>query len=442
MASTQTLLNERARRRRHLLRAVGTGGIAILPAAAEQVRSRDTHHSYRQNSDFFYFTGFEEPHAVAVFIPGRKQGEYLIFCRDRDPQREQWDGKRVGVMLAPQVLECDDAFPIDDIDEILPGLIEGCDQVYHTFGLDSEFDAQLMSWINQVHAKTRGWQNTPTEFVALDPLMHEMRTGKSRTEIAQMRRAGQLSAGAHVRAMQCCEPGMMEYALEAELGYHYRRAGGTHAFEPIVAGGENACTLHYVSNHQPLEDGDLVLIDSGAELDGYAGDISRTFPVNGRFTDPQREVYEVVLSAYRAAMDAVQPGNAFCDPHDAAVTELTRGLVKLGILKGRANSLIRAGEHTRYFPHRTSHWLGLDVHDVGEYKTDKAWRELDVGNVLTIEPGLYIPSGPGVPKAYRGIGIRVEDDVAVARDGADVISAGAPLTVEDIERTMATSVGE
>lgn len=424
------------------MRAVGTGGIAILPAAAEQVRSRDTHHSYRQNSDFFYFTGFEEPQSVAVFIPGRKQGEYLMFCRDRDAKREQWQGKRVGVMLAPKMLECDDAFPIDDIDDILPGLIEGCNQVYHTFGLNPDFDAQLMSWINQVHAKTRGWQNTPTEFVALDPLMHEMRVGKSRTELAQIRRAGQLSAGAHTRAMKACKPGMMEFALEAELIHHYRKAGATHAFEPIVAGGENACTLHYVTNCELLQDGDLVLIDSGAELNGYAGDVSRTFPVNGAFTDAQREVYEVVLAAYHVAMAAVQPGNAFCDPHDAAVAELTKGLVGLGILKGRVSSLVRAGEHTRFFPHRTSHWLGMDVHDVGEYKTDNAWRELEVGNVLTIEPGLYIPSGPGVPKAYRGIGIRIEDNAAVTRNGADVLSAGAPLTVEEIEATMGASVDE
>ena len=435
--STQTQLNERARRRRYLLKAVGTSGIAILPAAPEQQRNRDSNFPYRQTSDFFYFTGFTEPEAVAVFIPGRKQGEYILFCRDRDPQREQWDGRRVGVMLAPQVLECDDAFPIEDINEILPGLLEDRTSVHYTFGQSLDFDGELMSWVNQVHTKTRNWQSTPTEFVALEPLIHEMRLIKSRSEIAQMRRAAQISAQGHTRAMRACVPGMMEHALEAELIYHYRKNNALHAFEPIVGGGENGCILHYVENEAELKDGDLVLVDSGAELELYAGDITRTYPVNGTFSPAQKEVYEVVLAAYFAAVEAVQPGNQFCDPHDAAVEVLTKGLVKLGLLKGRVNSLIRQGEHQRFFMHRTSHWLGLDVHDVGEYKDDKQWRTLEPGMVLTIEPGLYIPSAPDVPKQYRNIGIRIEDDVAVTKDGHDVISAGAPLTVADIEATMA-----
>lgn len=434
---TQTQLNERARRRRYLLKAVGTGGIAILPAAPEQQRNRDSNFPYRQTSDFFYFTGFTEPEAVAVFIPGRKQGEYILFCRDRDPQREQWDGRRVGVMLAPQVLECDDAFPIEDIDEILPGLLEDRTAVHYTFGQSLDFDGELMSWVNQVHTKTRNWQSTPTEFVALEPLIHEMRLIKSRSEIAQMRRAAQISAQGHTRAMRACTPGMMEHALEAELIYHYRKNNALHAFEPIVGGGENGCILHYVENEAELKDGDLVLVDSGAELELYAGDITRTYPVNGTFSPAQKEVYEIVLAAYFAAVEVVQPGNQFCDPHDAAVEVLTKGLVKLGLLKGRVNSLIRQGEHQRFFMHRTSHWLGLDVHDVGEYKDDKQWRTLEPGMVLTIEPGLYIPSAPDVPEQYRNIGIRIEDDVAVTKDGFDVISAGAPLTVEDIEAAMA-----
>ncbi len=434
---TQTQLNERARRRRFLLKSVGIGGIAILPAAPEQQRNRDSQFPFRQNSDFYYFTGFCEPEAVAVFIPGRKQGEYILFCRDRDPKREQWDGRRVGVMLAPQVLECDDAFPIDDIDEILPGLLEDRATVHYTFGQRIDFDSELMSWVNQVHAKTRNWQSTPTEFTALEPLIHEMRLIKSRSEIAQMRRAGQLSAQAHVRAMRACQPGMMEHALEAELIYHYRKNNAVHAFEPIVGSGENACILHYLENESELKDGEMVLIDSGAELGLYAGDISRSFPVNGVFSQAQKEVYEIVLAAYHAAVAAVQPGNQFCDPHDAAVDVLTKGLVKLGLLKGRVNSLIRQGEHQRFYMHRTSHWLGLDVHDVGEYKDDKQWRTLEPGMVLTIEPGLYIPAAPDVPEPYRNIGVRIEDDVAVTKDGHDVISAGAPLSVADIEATMA-----
>lgn len=434
---TQTQLNERARRRRYLLKSVGIGGIAVLSAAPEQQRNSDSQFPYRQSSDFFYFTGFIEPEAVAVFIPGRKQGEYILFCRDRDPQREQWDGRRVGVMLAPQVLECDDAFPIDDIDEILPGLLEGRNVVHYTFGQSADFDGELMSWVNRVHAKTRNWQSTPTEFVALEPLVHEMRVIKSRSEIAQMRRAAQISAQAHVRAMRACTPGMLEYALEAELIYHYRKNNAVHAFEPIVGGGENGCILHYLENEAELQDGDLVLVDSGAELELYAGDMTRTYPVNGRFSPAQKEVYEIVLAAYYAAIEAVQPGNQFCDPHDAAVEVLTKGLVKLGLLEGRVSSLIRQGEHRRYYMHRTSHWLGLDVHDVGEYKDDKQWRTLEPGMALTIEPGLYIPASPDVPKCYRGIGIRIEDDVVVTKNGHDVISAGAPLSVKDIEATMA-----
>jgi len=435
--ATQTQLNALARRRRFLLKSVGIGGIAILPAAPVRQRNSDSSFPYRQSSDFYYFTGFTEPEAVAVFIPGRQQGEYILFCRDRDPLREQWDGRRVGVMLAPQVLECDDAFPIEDMDDILPGLLENRNVVHYTFGQSVDFDGQLMGWVNRVHNKTRNWQSTPTEFTALEPLVHEMRVIKSRDELAIMRKAAQVTAQAHVRAMRACQPGMKEHALEAELIYHYRKNDAVHAFEPIVGGGENGCILHYVENESALQDGDLVLVDSGAEIGLYAGDMTRTYPVNGVFSPAQSAVYNVVLAAYTAAVEAVQPGNQFCDPHDAAVQALTEGLVKLGLLKGDLNTLILNGEHRRFFMHRTSHWLGLDVHDVGEYKDDKQWRTLEPGMVLTIEPGLYIPSAPDIPKQYHNIGIRIEDDVAVTKDGHDVISVGAPLSVEDIEATMA-----
>jgi len=433
------LKTEFANRRKRLMQMMGAGAIAILPAAPVRLRNRDAEYPYRADSDFYYLTGFPEPEAVAVFIPGRKQGEYILFCRERDLQQETWHGRRAGTEGATALHGADDAFPISDINEILPGLLEKCERVYYTMGLYPDFDQRVMEWVNQIRNKSRAGTHAPHEFVALDHVLHEMRLFKSRAEIEAMHRAAQISAAGHRRAMQACRPGMMEYQIEAELRYEFTRSGSAApAYNPIVGGGANACILHYTENNVPLNDGDLLLVDAGAEFDCYAGDITRTYPVNGRFTPAQRALYEVVLTAQLAALDKVRPGNHWNDPHAAAVRVLTQGLIKLGLLKGRLSTLIKDEVYRRFYMHRTGHWLGMDVHDVGDYKIGDEWRVLEPGMVLTVEPGLYIPAGSkGVPKKYWDIGIRIEDDVRVTRTGHDILSKHAPKSVAEIESWMA-----
>jgi len=419
------------------MRMIGKGGIAILPSAPTRTRNRDVEHAYRQDSDFHYLTGFPEPEAVAVLVPGRPHGEFVMFCRDRDPERETWDGRRAGPEGAVRDFGADDAFPISDIDDILPGLLEHCERVYYAMGFNAEFDQQLLGWINQLRAAAKTGVTAPTEFVALDHLLHDMRLFKSRSEIATMRKAAKIAAAAHVRAMRHCRPGMTEYEIEAEFLHEFRRHDATVSYQPIVGGGENACILHYVENRDRLNAGDLLLIDAGCELECYASDITRTFPVSGRFTDEQRALYEVVLEAQLAAIDKVRPGNHWNEPHEAAVRVLTRGLVKLGLLKGRVPTLVKNGDYRRFYMHRTGHWLGLDVHDVGDYKVGEEWRVLEPGMVLTVEPGLYIAPGTrGVAKKWWGMGIRIEDDVLVTRDAPDVLSDEAPKDPGEIERLM------
>lgn len=428
---------EFARRRRQLMRMIGRGGIAILPAAPTRVRNRDVEYAYRQDSDFHYLTGFPEPEAVAVLMPGREHGEYVLFCRDRDPLRETWDGRRAGPEGAVRDHGADDAFPIGDIDDILPGMLEHSERVYYTMGLSGEFDQRLLGWVNQLRAAAKSGVTTPTEFVALDHLLHDMRLFKSRGEVAAMRKAAKIAAAAHVRAMRACRPGMMEYEIEAEFLHEFRRHDATTSYHPIVGSGANGCILHYVENRDRLEEGDLLLIDAGCEYDYYASDITRTFPVSGRFSPEQRALYEVVLEAQLAAIDKVRPGNHWDDPHDTAVRVLTRGLVRLGLLKGRVPNLIKNGDYRRFYMHRTGHWLGLDVHDVGDYKVGEEWRILEPGMTLTVEPGLYIaPGSRGVAKKWWGTGIRIEDDVLVTGSGPDVLSADAPKDPDEIERLM------
>lgn len=428
---------EFARRRRQLMRMVGKGGIAILPAAPTRVRNRDVEHAYRQDSDFHYLTGFPEPEAVAVLMPGRPHGEYVLFCRDRNPERETWDGRRAGPEGAVRDYGADDAFPVCDIDDILPGMLEHSERVYYTIGLNAEFDQRLLGWVNQLRAASKTGVTTPAEFVALDHLMHDMRLFKSRGEVATMRKAAKIAAAAHVRAMRACRPGMMEYEIEAEFLHEFRRHDATTAYQPIVGGGANGCILHYVENSAQLNAGELLLVDAGCEYDCYASDITRTFPVDGRFSATQRELYEVVLEAQLAAIAKVRPGNHWNDPHDAAVRALTRGLVRLGLLEGRLPTLIKEGAYRRFYMHRTGHWLGMDVHDVGDYKLGEQWRILEPGMVMTVEPGLYVaPGSKGVARKWQGIGIRIEDDVLVTNDGAEVLSSDAPKDPEEIERLM------
>jgi Xaa-Pro aminopeptidase len=431
----KTFAAELKRRRRSLMRIMGDNAIAVIPAARETIRSRDTEYPYRQDSNFYYLSGFKEPDALMVLIPGRKQGQFIMFCRERDEEKEIWHGRRLGVERAPSALSADDAFPIGDIDDILPGLLEGKQYVYHTLGKDQLFDAQLLGWLNQARSSRRDGAD-PDAFISLDYHLHEMRVHKSRHELTLLRKAANISAKAHKLAMKHCKPGMHEYELEACLIGEYRRNNAVHAFLPIVGSGENGCILHYTENTDAMQDGSLVLIDSGAEYEAYAGDITRTFPVNGKFSKAQAEVYNIVLRAQLAAIDAVKPGNHWNDPHDAAVKVLTKGLKELGILKGSLSTLIKEQAYRPYYMHRTGHWLGSDVHDVGEYKIDSNWRLLEPGMVLTIEPGLYLGGSKAIPKRYRHIGIRIEDDVAVTKKGCEILSDAVPKSIEQIERLM------
>jgi Xaa-Pro aminopeptidase len=427
---------EFVRRRRDLMGMIGANGIAVLAAAPERVRSRDTLFIYRPDSDFYYLTAFPEPEAVAVLVPGRPQGEFLLFCRERNPERELWDGPRAGPEGAVATYGADDAFPITDLDDILPGLLERSDRVYYSIGAP-EFDQRLLAFIQTLNSKRQS-SHSPSELVALDHLLHEMRLFKSRAEAGTMRRSAKIAVAAHARAMQFARPGLIEYELEAEFLHEFRRHGAECSYPPIVAAGANACVLHYRANDAELKDGDLVLIDAGCELQMYASDITRTFPVNGRFSKPQRELYDVVLAANRAATKAAQVGNHWNDPHDAAVAEVTRGLKDLGLLEGRVPSLIKTQAYKQFFMHRTGHWLGLDVHDVGDYKVAEQWRLLEPGMVMTIEPGVYVsPANKDVAKRWRGIGIRIEDDVLVTREGPDVLTADLATSIEEIEALMA-----
>ncbi len=426
------------RRRRELMAMMGPGSVAVLPAAPERIRNRDANYPYRQDSDFYYLTGFNEPEAVLVLIPGRKHGEYLLFCRERDPAREVWDGPRAGQEGAVRDYGADDSFPIDDIDEILPGLIEGREKLFYTMGVDLEFDQRVIGWVNEVRSNARSGAKEPGEFVSLQHLLHEMRLIKSRAEIEIMRRAAQVSAAAHRRAMEICRPGMMEYEIEAEFQAIFRRHNGWPAYQTIVGSGANTCILHYVNNDKQLKDGDLLLIDAGVELECYASDITRTFPVNGRFSPEQKAVYEIVLEAQLAAIDQVKPGRSWNDAHEVATRILTQGLIDLGLLEGPLDKALEQGDYRRFYMHRTGHWLGMDVHDVGDYRVDGEWRVLEPGMVITVEPGLYIAAGSeGVDPKWWNIGVRIEDDVLVTRDGNEVLTKDVPKTVAEIEALMA-----
>ena len=425
---------EFARRRKEVMDRMEPRSIAIVPTAPVRQRNRDVEYPYRPDSDFLYLTAFPEPEAVAVLKPGREQGSFVLFCREKDPEQEQWHGTRAGLDGACADFGADDAFPCGDLDDILPGLMEGCETVYYAMGYYPEFDQHMLGWVARLRRNARSGASGPAEFVALDHMLHDMRLFKSREEVKTMSQAIAISARAHERAMRHCHPGMTEFQIEAELQYEFTRAGSRFpAYPSIVAGGANACVLHYVENVATLKEGDLLLIDAGAEYDYYASDITRTFPGGGRFTREQREVYEIVLAAQQAAIAAVKPGNHWNDPHEAAVRVITQGLVDLGLLKGKVSTLIDKERHRKFYMHRTGHWLGMDVHDVGDYKIDGAWRVFEPGMVLTVEPGLYLGDGRGVPKKFRDIGIRIEDDVLVTREGCEVLTAAVPKAPDDVE---------
>lgn len=431
-------IKEFARRRKRLVQMMDKDSVAILPAAPVRMRNRDVEYPYRPDSDFFYLTGFAEPEAVMVIVPGRPHGEYILFCRENDPVMETWNGPRAGQDGAIEEYGADDSFPIDDIDDILPGLLENKSRVFYTMGIHKEFDQRLIGWVNRLREQSRAGIHTPGEFVAIEHHLHDMRLYKSPYEITRMRRAAKISAKAHIQAMRACKPKMNECQIEAELQHQFGNNGARFsAYSSIVGGGRNSCILHYVDNNAELNDGDVLLIDAGCEVECYASDISRTFPVNGCFSKEQRALYQLVLDAQYAAIEQVQPGNHWNQPHEAAVKVLTKGLIKLGLIKSTPAKALKEELYKKFYMHRTGHWLGMDVHDVGDYKIDEQWRVLEPGMVLTVEPGLYIAPMKGVAKKWHNIGIRIEDDVLVTKNGHDVLSKGAPKEIDEIESLMA-----
>jgi Xaa-Pro aminopeptidase len=414
-------------------------GVAIIPTAPERVRNRDAHYPYRFDSYFYYLTGFNEPEALLVIVAGADAGasKHILFCRDKDLEREIWDGFRYGPDAAREAFGFDEAYSIFKLDEMLPRLMEGQPSVYCLLGHDKEWDARVTGWINQIRQQARSGAAAPGGIYDIRLLLDEMRLFKSKEELQVMRRAAEISSGAHRRAMRKTRPGMGEYEVEAELLHEFRRHGAqAPAYTPIVAGGANACVLHYVENNARLNDGDLLLIDAGCELDGYAADITRTFPVNGKFNPVQRDVYQLVLAAQAAAISAVRPGQAWDAPHEAAVRILAQGFIDLGLCQGSADTVLQSESYKRFYMHRTGHWLGLDVHDAGEYKRDGEWRSLQPGMTLTVEPGCYIRPADNVPEHFWNIGVRIEDDIRVTETGCEVLTSAAPKTVAEIEELM------
>lgn len=431
-------MTEYAKRRNQLMKKIGPTGILILFAASEVARNGDAIYPFRQNSDFYYLTGFDEPEAVLILAPKRKEGEYILFNRVRDKDREIWDGPREGQEGVRENYLVDQAFPIAELESRLPELLIGREEIHYQLGLNAAFDQVIMNSLNKIRSKIRGGMQPPIAFVDITSSVHEMRLFKSPAEIAVMRKAVNITVDAHLAAMRACRVGMYEYELEAELMYQFQKQGARFpAYNSIVGAGRNTCILHYTSNHNKIADGDLVLIDAGAEYQNYAADITRTFPANGRFSGEQRAIYELVLASQQAAIKAAKPGVSFPAMQQVIVKILTQGLMDLGILKGRLDDLIEKQAYFPFYMHRSGHWLGLDVHDVGYYSINNKWRTLQSGMVLTIEPGLYISADiKGVHKRWHNIGVRIEDDVLITKNGRDVLSEAVPKTVADIESIM------
>ena len=424
-----------AGRRSRLAARMGSG-IAVLRTAPERARNRDSGYPYRFDSYFHYLTGFPEPESVLVLIAG-KTPRSILLCRDKNLEREIWDGFRYGPDKAREVFGFDEAHSIDKLDELLPDLLVDQTAVYCDVGAEAEWDARVIGWINKVRTRVRSGVAAPTEIRDVRQLLDDMRLIKDAHEIDTMKRAAAISAQAHTRAMRATKPGRHEYEIEAELLHEFRRQGAqAPAYTSIVAGGANACVLHYVQNDAVLNNGDLLLIDAGCELDGYASDITRSFPVGGRFSGPQRDIYEMVLAAQAAAIEQVKPGRQWEDPHDAAVRILAQGMIDLGLCEGSVDSVIESGDYRRFYMHRTGHWLGMDVHDAGDYKRDGEWLKLKPGMVLTVEPGCYVRPGEGVPEKFWNIGVRIEDDALVTPSGCEIITAAAPKKISDIESLM------
>ena len=431
-------LKEYAARRARLMKRIGKRGVAIVPSAGEVVRARDTHYRFRQDSDFKYLTGFPEPDAIAVLAPGRKGGEFVLFVRERNREREIWDGRRAGPAGARRDFGADQAHPISEFARELQKILSGREEVHYTLGEHAELDASITGTVRQIREVSRRGSAAPTGIVALETTLHEMRLIKSAAELKTMKEACEVSAEAHCRAMRYAKPGLREWQVAAEIHDHFSRHNMECGYGSIVGGGDNACILHYVENNMPLKSGDLLLIDAGGELDGYTADITRTFPVNGKFSAAQQAVYEVVLEANKQAIKTLKPGVSVGKPHEVATQILTQGMVELGLLKGDPRELIRNDKQKQFYMHGTGHWLGMDVHDVGRYKLDGIYRKFEAGMVMTVEPGIYIaPGTKGVPEKYWGIGIRIEDDVVIGSSGPRVLTGGVPKDVREIEKLMA-----
>lgn len=414
------------------------GGAAIFPAAPTAIRNNDVEHEYRQDTDFYYLTGFEEPNSVAVFVPEHPEHRFTLFVQPKDREREVWTGWRAGEEGAKRDYGADAAFTIDKLDEELPKLIGKADRLYYRFGGDPMFDGRLVGWMRHFQRERQRNGTGPTSVIDPAELLHEMRLIKTSDDLEVLRRAVAISCDGHLAALRAIRPGMHEYEIEAVLRYVFRKNGSPrHGYSPIVAAGANATVLHYINNNQRIKDGDLLLIDAGAEFGYFTGDVTRTFPANGNFTEAQAEVYQIVLDAQIESINAVRPGATFIEPHNRAVRVLVEGMLKLGLLEGEADKIIEEGTYKKFYMHRTSHWLGMDVHDAGPYKVADEWRRLEPGMVLTIEPGLYIAEDlEDVPPRYAGIGVRIEDDVLVTGDGNEVLSARVPKTIEEIEGLM------
>lgn len=433
---------EYAARRQRLMKAMGENAIGIVVAAPEVLRNGDAHYDYRQNSDFYYLTGFSEPEAVAVFIPGRAEGEYLLFNRPRDPQMEVWIGPRAGQEGAVKKFGANQSFAISQLDEELPKLLENRQKVFFAVGRDLEFNNRLLGWLAKVQTKIRAGINAPAEFYNIEQIVHEMRLFKSPDEVAVMRQAGKISAAAHCSAMQVCHPGIKEYQLQAQVEYVFKQQGShAQAYSSIVGAGNNACVLHYIDNCDTAQDGDLVLIDAGAEYEYYAADITRTFPVNGKFSEAQRAIYEIVLKAQMAVIEQIKPGIPWIRLQEISEQVITDGLIEVGLLKGKKEELLRQQAFKKFYMHRIGHWLGLDVHDVGQYRVNGQWRLLEPGMVFTVEPGIYIPANSeDIDKKWWNIGVRIEDNVLVTNNGYEVLTADVPKTVAEIEALMAQKI--
>jgi Xaa-Pro aminopeptidase len=432
-------MTEYAKRRKQLMQKIGPHGVVILTSAHTARRNGDGDYPYRQQSDFYYLTGFDEPEAIAIFAPKRKGGEFILFNRVRDREHEIWDGIRAGQEGARKVYGANEAYPISDLEKKLPEILEGRETIHYPMGLDKILDKIIARAVNKVRGKIRAGHKAPVNYADIVDTIHEMRLIKSPAEISLMRKAAEISAQAHARAMLYCRPGLNEYQLEAEIMHEFHRNGARHpAYTPIVGSGANACILHYITNNQVIKKNDLVLIDAGAEYQNYAADITRTFPASGRFSPEQRAIYEIVLASQLAGIKATRVGAPWAGIQTAIVKVITQGLADLGILKGRVSDLIEKRAYLPFYMHNSGHWLGLDVHDAGRYKINNKWRLLEAGMVLTVEPGIYISADiPGVNKRWKNIGVRIEDDVLVTKKGPDILSDAVPKKINEIEVLMA-----